>query len=141
MFFKLLLSKLHFNSNNFDKNRSKIKFFLPKITKISSAGVLHSKTPASGGWGFIPRPSIVFGSWRIRLQIPKSAPLITDFWLRTWGYCRSELEQSLGSSSSNQIFRFGYRLFTATRVSLFCKNAFKIMFVLMSQNCEMRGCQ
>ena len=30
--------------------------------------------PASGGWGFAPKPSLAYGGWGIRLQTPKTAP-------------------------------------------------------------------
>ena len=37
--------------------------------------------PAAGG--FTPKPP-AFGGWRLRPQIPKTAPLIANFWLRAW---------------------------------------------------------
>ena len=58
-----------FKSIIFYQYSPKIKLFLKKNAKFSSAG------------GSAPRPPIASGSWGLRPQTPKTAPAIANFWL------------------------------------------------------------
>ena len=64
--FALPISKPRFKSINFQPNSPKMKLFLQKNAKFSSAGGLppNPQPPAAGG------------------EAPKTAPPIVNFWLR-----------------------------------------------------------
>ena len=67
----LPISKSRFKALSFYQNNPKIKLFLQKNAKFSSAGGFAPDLRASDGWGLGP-------------QTPKSAPSIANFWLRAW---------------------------------------------------------
>ena len=62
-----------FNTINFYQNRLKLKLFLPKNTKFSSAGAPPPGPRASGGPAVGASP-----------QVPRNSSPIADFWLRAY---------------------------------------------------------
>ena len=75
----------HLKNINFYQNRPKIKLFLQKNAKFSSAGGSAPDPRASGGWGLRPQPPQThpphckFLATRM-LQTPNTQPPIADIW-------------------------------------------------------------
>ena len=93
--FALPISKPRFKNIIFNQNSPKMKLFLQKNAKFSSAGGSaprppclrrlgalppNPQPPAAGG--FAPRPPLASGGWGLRPQTPQTAPPIANFWLR-----------------------------------------------------------
>ena len=72
--FALSVSKARFKSIIFYQSSPKIKLFLQKNAKFSSAGGSTPNPPASGGRGFRPQTQLSSGGWRLRPQTPETAP-------------------------------------------------------------------
>ena len=88
-----------FKSNIFYYNSPKIKLFLQKNAKFSSAGgptprppylrrvgaLLPKPQPLAAG-GIAPKPPLASGGWGLPSDPKIAPPPIANFWLRTWLY-------------------------------------------------------
>ena len=64
------------------QNSPKIKLFLQKNAKFSSAGGSAPTPVPPAAEGFAPRPLLAYGGWGLRPHTPKTAPPIANSWLR-----------------------------------------------------------